>query len=258
MKRKSDMFAMTIRRALKVLRWTVAVLSLCAMVGVFLLPAVAGYAGWLTRIQLVPAIMAGSVACLVVLVVSVLLFGRLYCSVVCPLGIAQDVVRACVAWMLPKRAAKPLSRGVRAVRLAVLVLFALGAVFGLTGLIAPYGIFGRFLTVGVRRVGEPSAVVIAWSVGLFAFVMAMTFVRARWWCNRICPVGTLLGLVSRFALFHVRVDDAKCVKCGLCAKRCDKGALAVRDDRAIAVDPSLCVACGDCVGTCGKEALKWR
>lgn len=242
----------------KVLRWTVALLSLCAMIGVFLLPITTGYVGWLTRLQLLPVIMTGTVAGLVVLVVSVLLFGRLYCSVVCPLGIVQDVVRVCVAWALPKRPTKPMTALSRAVRFAILLAFLVGAVFGLTGLIAPYGIFGRFLTVGIRRVGEPTIAVIAWSVGLFLFVIAMTLVRARWWCNRVCPVGTLLGLVSRFALFHVRVGDAKCVKCGLCAKRCDKGALAVRDDRTIAVDPSLCVTCGNCVGICGKGALKWR
>ena len=242
----------------KVLRWLVALVSLAAMVGVFAVPAVAGYAGWLTRFQLIPAIMAGAALELLVLAVSVALFGRLYCSVACPLGIAQDVVRLCVAWALPKRTAKPLSRVVRAVRWTVLVLFVLGAAFGLTGLIAPYGIFGRFLTLGVRRIGEPAALVIAWSVGLFAFVMAMTFVRARWWCNRICPVGTFLGLFARWSFFHVRIDAAKCVKCGLCAKTCDKGALAVREDKTIVADPSLCVVCGNCVGTCRKGALKWR
>lgn len=242
----------------KVLRWLVALVSLAAMVGVFAVPAVAGYAGWLTRFQLIPAIMAGAALELLVLAVSVALFGRLYCSVVCPLGIAQDVVRLCVAWALPKRTAKPLSRAFRAVRWTVLVLFVLGAAFGLTGLIAPYGIFGRFLTLGVRRIGEPAALVIAWSVGLFAFVMAMTFVRARWWCNRICPVGTFLGLLARWSFFHVRIDAAKCVKCGLCAKTCDKGALAVLEDKTIVIDPSLCVVCGNCVGTCRKGALKWR
>lgn len=242
----------------KVLRWLVALVSLAAMIGVFAVPAVAGYAGWLTRFQLIPAIMAGAALELLVLAVSVALFGRLYCSVVCPLGIAQDVVRLCVAWALPKRTAKPLSRVVRAVRWTVLVLFVLGAAFGLTGLIAPYGIFGRFLTLGVRRIGEPAALVIVWSVGLFAFVMAMAFVRARWWCNRICPVGTFLGLFARWSFFHVRIDAAKCVKCGLCAKTCDKGALAVLEDKTIVIDPSLCVVCGNCVGTCRKGALKWR
>lgn len=245
-------------RCLRILRWVAALVSLTAMVGVFAVPAIACHAGWLTRFQLIPAIMAGAALELLAIAVSVALFGRLYCSVVCPLGIAQDVVRLCVAWALPKRMAKPLSRIVRAVRWTVLVLFVLGAAFGLTGLIAPYGIFGRFLSVGIRRVGEPAVAVTVWAIALFALVMATTLVRARWWCNRVCPVGTFLGLFSRLAYFHVRVDAAKCVKCGLCAKACDKGALAVREDRTIAVDASSCVVCLRCVGTCRKEALKWH
>ena len=245
-------------RCLRILRWVVALVSLTAMVVVFTVPTVACHASWLTRFQLIPAIMAGAALELLVIAISVALFGRLYCSVVCPLGIAQDVVHHCVAWALPKRTAKPLSRIVCAVRWTVLVLFVLGAAFGLTGLIAPYGIFGRFLTAVVCRIGESSMLVFVWSIGLFVFVMAMTFVRARWWCNRVCPVGTFLGLFSRWAYFHVRVEAAKCVKCGLCAKRCDKGALSVHDDNSIVVDESQCVSCLDCVGLCRKDALKWR
>ena len=244
--------------ALRALRWAVALGALGAMVGVFLVPAWACHAGWITRWQLVPALMSGALLEIAVLAVSVALFGRLYCSVVCPLGIAQDVVRLLTGWMLPRRAARPLSRTAAVSRLALLAVFAVGAAFGITGLVAPYGIFGRFLSVGIRRVGEPAVVVTVWAIALFALVMATTLVRARWWCNRVCPVGTLLGLFARRSLFRVRVDAAKCVKCGLCAKACDKGALAVREDRTIAVDASSCVVCLRCVGTCRKGALKWH
>ena len=237
-----------------------SVVSLLAAVLVFAAPGVAAAwgLGWITRIQLLPAIFSGAFVVILALAVFIAVFGRLYCSILCPLGIAQDVVRFCLGWLLPKRALQPQSKTVFIVRLAILALFLVGAVFGFTGLIAPYGIFGRFIAVGIRRVGEPAMIVIVWAIALFGFVMAMSLFRARWWCNRVCPVGTLLGLVSRFSIFHVRVDAAKCVKCGLCAKKCDKGALTVRADKSIAVDPSVCVACYDCVGVCRKEALKWR
>jgi len=255
-----------LRRWPALIRRVVAWASLAGMVGVFVFPAWGVRAGWLTRAQLLPAIMAGSVLELVLIAVSVALVGRLYCSVVCPLGISQDVFRGLFGWMVPRRTHTPVRSGtdksvrspVQVVRYGVLVLFVVGAVFGLTGLIAPYGIFGRFLAVGIRRVGEPAALVIVWAIGLFAFVMAMSLVRARWWCNRICPVGTFLGLFSRFAIFRVRIDASKCVKCGLCAKKCDKGALAVKDDKSVAVDVSQCVACFNCAGSCRKEALSWR
>lgn len=245
-------------RFVPVLRWIVALGTLVSMTGVFVAPAWACHAGWLTRWQLIPAVMSCAVLPLVVLGLSVALFGRLYCSVACPLGIAQDVFRLVTGWLLPARAAKPVSKAVRAVRLALLVVFAAGAVFGLTGLVAPYGIFARFIAVGIRRVGEPAVVVTVWAIALFAFVMAMTLVRARWWCNRVCPVGTFLGLFVRWSFFHVRIDASTCMKCGLCAKKCDKGALAVSEDRTVAVDTASCVACLDCVGVCKKGALTWR
>ena len=239
-------------------RRLVAWCSLAAMVGVFVVPAVGVRVGWLTRVQLVPAILAGAVLELTALAVLIALFGRLYCSVICPLGIAQDLVRDCFGWVLPRRPSLASSAWVRAVRWTVFAVFAAGLGFGLTGLVEPYGIFGRFLAAGVRRVGAPTVLVIVWSVGLFALILGLSLVRARWWCNLICPVGTLLGAVNRWAVFHVRIDGKACVRCGQCARRCDKGALAVRPDKTVSVDPSLCVDCFACVGSCRKGALQWR
>ena len=243
---------------MNVSRWCrllVALLSLTAMTLLFVMSAawISAWCGWLPRIQLLPAIMAGELLALALIAVSVMLFGRLYCSVVCPLGIVQDMARFPLGFLRV--------RGLRVVswvRYAVLALFVIGAAFGFTGLIAPYGIFGRFLSSAVMRLGDPPAVVVVWAAGLFAFIVMMTAFRARWWCNQVCPVGTFLGLFSRFAAFRPRIDGGKCVKCGLCAKACDKGAIEMRGDRSVAIDYSKCVACFDCKGSCRKGALKWR
>lgn len=90
----------------KWLRFAVATLSLAAMIGLFACPTVAcvRHFGWLPRIQFLPAVAAGSVLALVGIAVSVALCGRLYCSVVCPLGIAQDVVRLCFGRIVPRKA----------------------------------------------------------------------------------------------------------------------------------------------------------
>ena len=233
----------------------VALLSLTAMTLLFVMPAawVCVWFGWLPRAQLLPAVMSGEVVVLALIAVSVALFGRLYCLVVCPLGIAQDVARVPLKFLRLK--GLPI---VGWVRYVVLAAFSVGAVMGFTGLVAPYGIFARFLTVGVMREGDPSAALVIWALALFTFVLVMAVFRARWWCNQVCPVGTFLGMFSRFAVFRPRIDGGKCSRCGLCAKACDKGAIRVRDDRFVDIDHSKCVVCLKCLGSCRKEALKWR
>ena len=232
-----------------------ALLSVSALTLLLVMPSAwfCVWLGWLPKAQLIPAIMSGEVVLLALEVVSVFFFGRLYCAVVCPLGIVQDMVRAPFRFLRLKRL--PIVGWVRIVALA---LFVVGAVLGFTGLVAPYGIFGRFVTIGVVREGDPSVALVSWAVGLFAFVLLITAFRARWWCNQICPVGAILGVISRFAVFRPRIDESKCIKCGLCAKACDNGAIRVQDDRSVTVDQSLCVVCFDCMGSCRKEALKWH
>ena len=251
---------------MKYIRITLAGLSLIAMTLLFVLPGagLCAWLGWLPKAQLVPAIMAGETIVLAATAVSVAFCGRLYCSVVCPLGIAQDAAGLALGVVRRRKRTAGVQQQERTasvrqqvVRYAIFALFAVGSFFGFTGVIAPYGIFGRFLSAVVMRFGEPPVLVAVWAIALFVFIIAMTAFRARWWCNQVCPVGTFLGLFSRFASFRGRIDEGKCVGCGLCAKACEKGAI-VKAGGKIKVDHSKCVTCFNCRGVCKKEALKWR
>ena len=245
------------------LRRLVALVSLTAMTGLFVCPAVACFKAldWLPRIQLVPAVAAGFVLVLVGIAVSVALCGRLYCSTVCPLGILQDLFRDVVTLAPFRRAAKrPLPRkplipsaALRVVRLVFLLAFVTSAFFGLFAWLAPYGIFGR--AAASFSDGTVTAVK-ALALGQVALILLATLWRGRFWCNTVCPVGTFLGLFSRFAVFRVRIDRAKCVNCNLCVRACPNG--CIPPDREKKVDHSRCVSCLACAGVCGKGALTWR
>lgn len=187
-----------IRRVAKIL---VAALMLAAVTAAFFGVRACAVAA---KFQLVPALLAVDAVALAVLVVLIVLRGRLYCEIVCPLGIVQDLVR----WIARKKVRRvctrlPETKRQRTVRWTVFALFLLAGLAGLSFVwLDPYAIFGRGLTL---------------TGGLFFLVLALSFVGAgRFWCNWICPVGTLLQLVSRFAVFKNKVE--KCDHCEECRK----------------------------------------
>ena len=245
------------------LRRIVALVALAAMAGLFVCPTAAcfGAFGWLPRIQLVPAVAAGAALVLVGIAVSVALCGRLYCSTVCPLGILQDLFRNVVTFALFRCVAKrPLPRKLlippvvlRAIRLVFLLAFAASAFFGLFAFLAPYGIFGRAAASFADGTTTPVKVM---ALVQLALILLATLWRGRFWCNTVCPVGTFLGLFSRFAVFRVRIDRTKCINCNLCVRACPNGCIPA--DKGKLVDHSRCVSCFDCAGVCGKGALTWR
>ena len=102
--------------------------------------------GWMAKIQLLPAVMALNVVVIVALAVLTLVFGRIYCSVICPLGILQDVL----ARLRRKKNKYFYSREVRWLRYPVLVVFIVALLAGvgsLFQLLAPYSSFGRIATM---------------------------------------------------------------------------------------------------------------
>ena len=237
--------------------------------------------GVLAQIQFVPACLAFNVVVLGVVACVTLLAGRLYCSIVCPLGIFQDVV----LWIRRRfrrpsflfHVGRPVVRAVAAVLFAVLLLCGAAS---LAGLVEPYSVYGRFATHffeplaaacnnyvadlcmrwGRACVLKSEIFIRGWSAlavaGVsFAALTVMAALRGRLFCNTVCPVGAVLGLLSAKAPVRIRLDASKCVKCGLCAKGCKAECIDVANGK---VDQSRCVRCLTCIGTCKKGALSWK
>ena len=240
----------------------------------------------LARWQFVPSVLgtlsgaAVSAVILGVLLLLTLLFGRVYCSFICPLGILQDIVFRIRRWLAPKRFLK-FSRPVPWVRYGVLALLAACCVTGLAGLslnwLDPYSIFGRIMYV----LAWPAAIwsnnllaadsssadlvqmdyfpaafpVLLASAGMLGLVAVMSAWKGRLYCNTVCPVGTLLGLLSRISLFRLGFDPASCQKCGKCVKSCKAQCLNLKEYK---IDFSRCVACYDCVRSCSEGGIRYR
>ena len=214
------------------------------------------YLDWTARLQFIPAILALNAGTFVVVLLLTVLFGRIYCSVICPLGILQDIA----AFFRPKKKRYTYSRPRHWLRYGVLVLFVALLAAGFTaiaGWIEPYSIFGRFVAATNTPLPLTAASwgIIGGSIALFIVIVFLAVRYGRAWCNNICPVGTLLGLLSRFSLFKPVIDTTKCNGCGACGKGC-KGSCI--DTKNHAIDYSRCVACMDCLGNCRQGAISYR
>lgn len=236
---------------------------------------------WLQKIQFGPALLSLSIVTLVSLIAATLLLGRLYCSVVCPLGIFQDLFN----W-LSKKFDKKKKYGYKPERpwlrwgvLAVLVMaWLLGFTF-LVGLVEPYSAYGRMADELFRPVyiffnnilaaisehtGSYRFVKVAISLkSLTALVVSaltlliighLSYHHGRTWCNTICPVGALLGFLSRFSLLRIRIDKNKCNHCLACQRKCKAFCI---DSKNQIIDYSRCVDCFDCIDACKQKAISF-
>ncbi len=236
--------------------------------------------GWLAKIQFLPAVLALNVGVIVLLVALTLLFGRVYCSVICPLGVMQDVI----SWFAGRRKKNRFSYSPAKnwLRYAVLAIFiaTFAAGFGAVALlVAPYSAFGRIaqnLFAPIWKWGNNLLAFIAERVDSYAFystevvvgswatfaVAAVTLIilgilawrNGRTYCNTICPVGTVLGALSRFSLLKPIIDTDKCINCGLCARKCKAACIDAKNHE---IDYSRCVVCMDCLESCSKGAIKY-
>lgn len=235
---------------------------------------------WMTRWQWIPAFLSGNVLVLLGLGILSIGFGRLYCSILCPLGILQDLI-----YRIFRRKTKPLRYLAehRWLRNSLLVFSALGLLLGwipLVALLDPYSIFGRTCTHLFRPVflfinntfaddlskgvnyalyevpivysGLFAGLITAGSL-LFISVLAMQF--GRLYCNSICPVGTFLGWISRASFFRPVLNTETCNRCGKCEKNCKSACINSREK---SIDISRCVQCFNCLDQCPKGGIRYQ
>ena len=208
--------------------------------------------GWTAKIQFLPALLAINILVVVALVALTLLVGRVYCSVICPLGVMQDII----SWISGRRKKKKsrfsYSVEKKWLRYGILVAFFVAFIAGLgpvVALLAPYSSYGRM----VASVVSPSLSPVAIVAGVtFIIVAILAWMGGRTYCNTICPVGTILGFFARFALFRPMIDTSKCNSCKRCAKKCKASCIDAKNHR---IDYSRCVACMDCMNNCKHGAL---
>src|SRR5450759_4367511 len=218
---------------------------------------------------------------LVVLILT-LLTGRTYCSFLCPLGIGQDLFSRIGGRFKRKFRRYGFKRPFTILRYSLLALTVIvtliWGIYMIT-LLDPYSIFGRFMTYFAKPavivinnflagilgkfdiytlsnvpVKEFPLIVYSIPAAFFILVGTLSFTKGRLYCNMICPVGTLFGLLSKVSLLRIKFDETACTRCGRCSLGCKSSCIEfLKYD----IDVTRCVDCFNCINTCQEKALSY-
>ncbi len=208
-----------------------------------------------------------------------IIFGRIYCSSLCPLGVLQDIINY-TSQKINRKRKFYFFKDYKILRYTILTASILFLLFGSTfalSLLDPYSNYGRIisniirplfietnnLTASITSAYHYYAIfeyemkafnylTFIFSLSVFGLVFYMSFTKGRLFCNTVCPVGSLLGLISKYSLFQFRINKTDCIECGLCEKKCKAGCIS--SDRKV-IDMNRCVSCFNCISACSSGVI---
>jgi polyferredoxin len=214
-----------------------------------------------------------------------LVFGRVWCGWICPLGTTLDLFHP-RRW---KNKQPVIPEGARGIKHFLLIVILTSALLGSLWLLfldpitimirtlteAVYPAIDRIVTAGettfygipalrpaisaldpiLRPMFLPAkpaftagGVLIA---AFFIGIIALNYFAPRFWCRYLCPLGSMLGLIGKVAIFRREIATSDCNNCGACARVCPTG--TIRPDKNFASDPAECTLCLDCVSVCPRS-----
>ena len=185
-----------------------------------------------------------AIVLLSLVILSTLIFGRFYCSVLCPFGIMQEIANICYLKLKGKKLPNIEYKKINPMKYFIFAIF-IGTMIGgsaiLIRYIDPYTMFGSFVSHSIYGT-------------IFTIcVLILVFFKNRLFCTTICPVGTILGILSKFAPFKIYMTD-DCIKCGMCARYCPSKCIN-KEEKII--NSENCVKCLKCTSICPKNAIKY-
>ena len=210
-----------------------------------------------------------------------LLFGRIYCSFLCPLGIFQDIISFfSKKFKFLKR--YKFSKAYNYIRYSLLgltIIFLFFNIIFFVTLLDPYSNFGRIMNGLIRPsliLGNNLLAIILEKLNIYYFsplqvktnLLAIIFPisllliliwfagkRGRLFCNTICPIGTFLGIISKFSIYKIKINKDTCISCGKCSFACKSECISIKDK---SVDFTRCVGCMNCITTCETNDIQYQ
>ena len=214
--------------------------------------------------QIIPSAIQSTLGVTVAWIIATLLFGRIYCATVCPVGTLQDLV----VWSRRKLDPKHTFRYEPQRKIWVIILIAyvgslVAAIWAVAYVIEPWNIM-RNAASAVRpadtettwqAIGVSLGTGVAAGVVMIAVVLFCAWKWGRVFCTTVCPIGTALGCLHSQSLMHIAIDPDKCISCMKCEDVCASKCIKVADRH---VDNSRCVRCFDCTAVCPNDAIRFQ
>jgi len=188
--------------------------------------------------------------------------GRFYCGWICPLGTLQDLTAALRGMKLKDKIRVNSYHSWQKLKYLVLLAFLVMALFGVVqiGLLDPIVLLTRGLTTSLYPSIDRGDHLLyplgrefdlGWIAGLFLVaVLIAAYFHSRLWCKLLCPLGALLGLFSRWSVFHIRRSAERCDDCRICVGHCAAGA-----SPDVRVRKSECMLLLGCLEQCPSKAI---
>lgn len=217
----------------------------------------------------------------IIITLLTLFTGRIYCSVFCPLGIMQDAI-AFIRRQLPfKQRRRKFRKALNFIRYPILGLTAISLFF--TGILAiiwldPYANFGRIATnlyqpvfisaqnlisrilmgldiYAIQALGQKVFYPLPFfaSLSVFLLILILVIYRDRLYCNTVCPIGSLLGLLSKVSFLKLKIEKSSCTSCGKCQLACKADCISIKNQ---SVDETRCVSCFNCINVCEGKSIR--
>ena len=190
----------------------------------------------------------------IILVVLSIFLGRIYCSLLCPLGTLQD----CFISLLGRKKRSYVTISLL-IRYTIPVLTIVCSIFGISlflELTEPYSIMSRllnYITSNDIHKFDKNSLVLASAIFIsFLIVILMSIFRGRLYCNTLCPTGAILSLFTYFPVFGISIDQKKCTSCGKCEYICKAECIDIQKKK---IDTSRCISCFSCIDVCSSKAI---
>lgn len=279
---------------LRKIRVFVALLAFISLLLTFLgiqAEGISHVSNFFLHLQLLPALLKFTVSFSLIAIISFLcilllsfVFGRFYCSTICPLGALQDLIWRTGSLFRKKKSRRfnyqPSSK--RILRYGLLLLTLIFWVSGsllLINLLDPYSSFGK-ISVAIFRpafiwlnnqlafilenfnVFSVAPIDLKWlptnvlivSAALFLLIVVLSLWRGRLFCNTLCPAGALMGIFAEKSLFRIYFDEAACNQCRKCERKCKAECI---DPVSKTIDTGRCVLCFNCLDSCDRDGIKY-